>query len=182
MARAHDLIANGCEISVFGSGLLPDMWDARSKTEQDKYTKMWAHDEYRVVSPGADCVNDFLNVVRPTGKIIDFGCGTGRAAKLMADCGLDVLLVDFTDNSRDKEAQLLPFIKKDLIKKMDIHGDYGFCTDVLEHINPFEVDDVINNIMACCPTIVRAVVHITLSREYNTSWNSPFRDLNNILF
>jgi hypothetical protein len=30
-------------------------------------------------------------------------------------------------------------------------GDVGFCTDVMEHIEPAHVDAVIRNIMACVP-------------------------------
>lgn len=146
---ARALQQMGVVINVYGEGLLPDIWNAPKEviTEQDKYTRMWDIDGYRAVSPGEECVDLFIESFRPRGTLIDFGCGTGRAGvKLSKHC--DVTLMDFTQNSRDIEAQLLPFIQHDLTKPVPVKADYGYCTDVMEHIEPENVDKVLTNIMS----------------------------------
>lgn len=148
---ARALQQMGVKINVIGEGLLPDIWNTPKEviTEQDKYTRMWDIQGYRAVSPGEECVDTFISVFRPKGTLIDFGCGTGRAGvKLAQNC--QVTLMDFTQNSRDEAAQLLPFIQHDLTKKVPIHADYGYCTDVMEHIEPENVDTVLTNIMSAC--------------------------------
>lgn len=145
---------SGCHIEVHGSGLLPDMWNTpvEELSEQEKYQRMWAYDAYRTMSPGEECVDTFLEICKPDGLVIDFGCGTGRAALKIKQYGCFVRLVDFTDNSRDPEAIDLPFTQHDLTEPLGILAKYGYCTDVLEHIAPENVEKVINNIMSCVKT------------------------------
>ena len=143
------LVQQGCTINVHGDGLLPAMWNTQAAdlTERDKYRLMWRTDSYREVSPGADAVPTFLEVVKPDGLILDFGCGTGRAALALHDAGHDVLLIDFADNCRDEEAAGLPFLEWDLTRELPPRAPYGLCCDVMEHIPPESVDTVIRNIM-----------------------------------
>jgi hypothetical protein len=145
------LMDGGCHIEVHGSGLLPDMWNTpiEQLSEQEKYQRMWAYDAYRTLSPGEECVDTFLEVCKPDGLVIDFGCGTGRAAVKIKKAGCFVQLIDFTDNSRDPEASELAFRQHDLIEPLGIMAKWGYCTDVMEHIAPENVDTVINNIMDC---------------------------------
>jgi len=152
---AANLIALGCKIKVNGTGLLPDMFNAvrENLSEQEKYSRMWGTDGYRTLSPGAECAEKFLSLVTPESRVIDFGCGTGRASLIMANSGVDVLLVDFTDNSRDKEALHLPFIQCDLSKPIPAQANYGFCADVMEHIPTSDVATVISNIMNAADTV-----------------------------
>lgn len=135
----------GCVINMHGSGLLPDMFNAAKEdlSEQEKYERMWAKDEYRIVSPGEHCVESFLEIAKPSGLVIDFGCGTGRAALKINESGCDVLLVDFTENSRDPSAKALDFIKHDLKEPISVFAIFGYCTDVMEHIPPEDVDTVL---------------------------------------
>jgi SAM-dependent methyltransferase len=93
-------------------------------------------------------VERFVEIAKPDGKIIDFGCGTGRAALKMQEMGLDVLAVDFTDNCRDKPALALSFLQWDLTRPLPVSAPYGYCTDVMEHIPTDLVGTVISNIMA----------------------------------
>jgi hypothetical protein len=141
----------GVHMEVHGSGLLPDMFNSKMEdlSEQEKYQRMWMYPEYREVAPGEDCISKFLEVVKPTGNVIDFGCGTGRASLKMKEAGLDVLLVDFASNSRDPEAMDLPFVQWDLSEPMNFKAPHGYCTDVMEHIPPSQVDSVIQNILSC---------------------------------
>ena len=139
----------GCTITVHGDGLLPAMWntEAADLTERDKYRLMWRTDSYREVSPGERAIPTFLDVVRPDGLILDFGCGTGRAALALHNAGHDVLLIDFADNCRDQEAAELPFLEWDLCRELPPRAPYGICCDVMEHIPPDDIDTVIRNIM-----------------------------------
>jgi len=89
----------------------------------------------------------FLDIADPDGIIIDYGCGTGRTSLALSNRGHDVMLLDFTDNSRDPEACELPFVQWDLTNPIPMKADYGICTDVMEHIPPEDVLTVINNIM-----------------------------------
>lgn len=148
---ADSLIDLGCFITLRGDGLLP--WTshmAGPMGEEEKYKAMWARPEYRQVSPGAECVDGFLEIVKPYGAVIDFGCGTGKAGLRMQEAGLSPFLIDFADNCRDPEAQELPFFKADLRHPIDCpRAPFGFCTDVMEHIEPKHVEAVIQNVMRC---------------------------------
>lgn len=145
------LMESGCHIEVHGSGLLPDMWNTpiEQLSEQEKYQRMWSHDSYRTVSPGEECVDTFLKICNPDGFVVDFGCGTGRAAVKIKKHVAALLLVDFTDNSRDDEARELAFRQHDLTEPLSIMAKWGYCTDVMEHIAPENVENVIKNIMDC---------------------------------
>lgn len=140
----------GCKLYVHGDGLLPDMFNAPQEVldEAEKYRRMWEIEAYRVNAPGEACVERFLEVAKPSGHIIDFGCGTGRAALKLADAGFPVITLDFVDNCRDPMALGLPFFVHDLRDgPFHIRTAFGFCADVMEHIEPDKVDTVIANIM-----------------------------------
>lgn len=161
---ANRLIDLGCVITMDGDGLLPtafrQLWphcvEAHYEmpvvmSEPEKYRAIWERPEYRNVSPGESCVETFLDVARPKigDAVIDFGCGTGRAALKMKEAGLDVLLLDFADNCRDVAATELPFAIADLRYPIVHQAAFGYCTDVMEHIEPEHVEAVIQNVMAC---------------------------------
>lgn len=171
---AREMQKLGCTITVHGEGLLPAMWNTppHMLTEKDKYRLIWQHESYRNFSPGEHAADTFLEVAKPNGRIVDFGCGTGRAAVKMASLGHDVLLVDFADNCRDHEAIALPFLEWDLTRPFTFTAPYGFCTDVMEHIPPQDVDTVLCNIMGAAnrvffqistvPDQFGALIHQTL--------------------
>lgn len=139
----------GCTITVYGDGLLQTMYHSKldDLTEQQKYQRMWQFDAYRDHSPGERIAKYYLESFKPEGLIIDFGCGTGRAGIEFRKHGNDVLLIDFTDNSRDHEALEIPFLQWDLTKPCPARADNGFCTDVMEHIPTDDVCKVVHNIM-----------------------------------
>lgn len=146
---AHSLKEAGAEVNVHGDGLLPAMYytEYGDLTEREKYQLMWQFDTYRTTSPGELIADVYCETFKPEGKIIDYGCGTGRAGIKFRERGHDVLLIDFTDNCRDKEAQEIPFLQWDLTQAMPVSAPNGFCTDVMEHIPTDDVDTVIDNIM-----------------------------------
>ena len=132
---------------------------AASLTEQQKYEAMWKEPAYRAVAPGEALASLFLaqpNGPKPGSEVIDFGAGTGRGALLLALLGqCKVKMVDFAGNSLDDDmrqmldtqAHALSFIQHDLSKPLGFTAEYGFCTDVMEHIPPAQVDDVLKNIL-----------------------------------
>lgn len=148
MQTSADLKALGASLTVHGSGLLPDMYRNPDKVaEVDKYTEMWNHPAYRQHSPGEELVGAFLDLVAERrGTLIDFGCGTGRAAAKLVAAGFAVTLTDLTENSRDEQVRNLPFQQVDVTLPMHLKADFGYCTDVLEHLPPEQVKSAIYNI------------------------------------
>jgi hypothetical protein len=127
-------------------------------TEREKYEKIWEHPQYRENSPGEQAVMYFLSQARPMSDatLIDYGAGTGRAAFTLALMAkLRVTMVDFASNCLDPEVfaytetqpTRIGFKQHDLTQPLDITSVYGFCTDVLEHIPPEQVDLVLHNIL-----------------------------------
>lgn len=151
---AGDLIDLGCKITVHGYGLLPDRWKhEQSKTveqrEEDKYVEMWKQPDYRNMSPADDSITEIIDElgITPGVSVIDFGCGTGRATKKLQNHGCNVVGVDIATNARETE---IPFVKAFLWDlPAYLSGDYGICCDVMEHIPPEKVGDVIRNIARC---------------------------------
>jgi len=111
--------------------------------------RMWMHDSYRTISPGEIMVPDIADFCE-TGPLIDFGCGTGRAAVELTRRGYKVMLVDFAENCRDDEAVPLYFLAWDLSRPIPLRAPYGYCCDVMEHIPPEQVDDVLANMREAC--------------------------------
>lgn len=152
---AKHLQNQGCTIEMHGDGILPAMWRAGfdGLDEQQKYEAMWSLPEYRKWSPGEGAVDAFFDMVKPDGTVIDFGCGTGRAALKIQERGNDVIAIDFASNCLDHAARGLRFFSLNLSKPMPIKAPFGFCTDVMEHIPPDEVETVILNIMDAAGTV-----------------------------
>lgn len=126
--------------------------------EKTIYTEMWNHPEYRGVAPGQGAALDFIKQSRlPFGsKVVDLGCGTGRGSAVLAQAGMDVTLVDFAVNCLDvdvKENLGSKFVEADLTKPLPVSAPYGFCTDVMEHIPPEQVDAVLNNCLLACKNV-----------------------------
>lgn len=186
---ARSLKQEDCTVNVHGDGLLPAMWNTQEQDleERDKYRLLWGTDTYRAYSPGEQCVPQILEHLRPSGLVLDFGCGTGRASLELAKLGHQVLLTDFADNCRDQEAMSLPFLEWDLTKPgMPVSAPFGICTDVMEHIPPADVDAVIENIMAAaervffqisttedhCGALIGQHLHLTV--QYAGWWREHF--------
>jgi hypothetical protein len=106
-----------------------------------QYEELYKTSAYREFSPGEFRVKDFRNLIKtaPDDVIIDFGCGTGRAAKALGAIGLDFVKAVETD---------IEFHQHDLRKPCPVKGTVGFCTDVMEHIATKDVSRVLRNIMA----------------------------------
>lgn len=136
--------------------------------EQQKYLKVWNVPAYRVVSPGENCVDMFLEAVEDMTDdegqtLIDFGCGTGRAGyKLWQTGGYDVTLMDFAWNCLDDNISArcndtpvkgMDFVEHDITKKTALRANWGFCTDVMEHLPPEQIDDALDTIFEACDNV-----------------------------
>lgn len=163
---SDSLIDLGCTITIRGDGLLP--WTSKMAavkpdelTEQEKYQKMWGHEQYRNVSPGEHSASFFCLAAnpKPSDLVIDFGTGTGRGALRIHEMRrCNVLMLDFADNCLDEKVRAkvgdkLRFNICDLTKPIDHRAPYGYCTDVMEHIPPEDVNSVIVNIMTAAPKV-----------------------------
>lgn len=158
---ARLLEREGCKVFVHGEGLLPDVWNAPVEvlSEREKYERLWTIPEYRQLAPGEHCVDAFLAAAKPAegARVLDYGSGTGRAALLLHLAGLQVTMIDFAHNCRDVGAAHLPFLQHDLTEPLSLRGEYGFCTDVMEHIPPDDVRRVLAHLFEATPAVFFAI-------------------------
>lgn len=124
-----------------------------AELEREKYEKMWAYEDYRQDSPGERMVPYFLKHVpfMPGDRLIDLGCGTGRAGAKLKSVGLDVTLLDHCESAVDAKVKALdmPFLEANLWDLPElIPYDWFYCCDVMEHIPTEKVDKVLDNITA----------------------------------
>lgn len=151
-----------CEVNVHGDGLLPAMinFNASDLTEQDKYRLLWGTELYRSFSPGEMWARDVMTLLKPDSLVLDFGCGSGRASRVLADKGIPVFLMDFAENCRDESAMDLPFLQWDLTQPIPPQAEYGMCCDVMEHIHPDEVETVVSNIMNAASNVFFSIATV----------------------
>jgi hypothetical protein len=116
--------------------------------EREKYLAVWQRPEYRKVSPGMlECERAHLICgMKPGESLIDFGSGPCRAAKWFQDKGIHVLAIDFAPNAREHGD--VPFVEACLWELPETlpKVDFGFCTDVMEHIPEAKIAAVLANI------------------------------------
>lgn len=155
LETAHALKHLNVKIDVHGDGLLPALYNSNEPivdehltlTEQAKYEAMWSIPAYRKLAPGEGHVRDMIALLScyPGDSIIDFGCGTGRAAQELQDRGYAVTGVDLAENCLDEGVDV-PLVNACLWDLPDITAKWGLCSDVMEHIPPEKIADVLNAI------------------------------------
>jgi len=135
-------------------GYPPETRVGGGNPEARKYGWLWTMPAYRAVAPGEIHAPLFVEKAKPQygAQVIDFGCGTGRGALALHDAGLKVTMLDFVRNSLDEKVRSclddsLTFIKHDLYAPSPVVAEYGYCTDVMEHIPSEMVAVVLDNIL-----------------------------------
>lgn len=124
--------------------------------EREKYAEIWQLKEYREAhSPGLENVDRFTKVLLPKpGRVIDIGCGSGKAGLELQRRGFMSSYIDITDAGLDAEVPRHRFIEAPLWSNWRVASrfNYGFCCDVLEHIPPEYSMLVCDRILHNCDT------------------------------
>ncbi len=109
------------------------------------YEQVWDHPEYGNYSPGEHFADVFVSIAKPDARIIDFGCGSGKGTRLLEILtGQEVIGLDWAENAPKLD---IKFRRHDLTQPLELREQYGFCTDVMEHIAPDDVNKVLLNIL-----------------------------------
>jgi hypothetical protein len=147
----------GVEIELHCDGLLPDFVAYSNRMgempleerERRKYEEMWTFDKYRKESPGEALVDEAVRAMtmKAGDSVIDFGCGSGKASRKLQRLGMKVTAVDFAANALD-DGEPIEFVNACLWDMPEMSADYGYCTDVMEHIPTEKVIDVLRGIHA----------------------------------
>lgn len=122
------------------------MIDAAAQLERDKYERMWTHDAYRGDHSTAHAAAAIARFQPSRGdSFIDFGAGAGYASRHLQDAGFGVLAIDIAANAMEPSiARRVPLLVGNLWDvPVDVTADWGFCCDVMEHIPPDRIHDVL---------------------------------------
>jgi len=148
----------------FLRGYPPETTVGPGNPEAQKYGQLWGMPEYRKVAPGESLSIYFLQQAKPKigSHVIDFGCGTGRGAARLLQAGMKVTMLDFTRNCLDENvrgllSETFQFKKHDLETPSPVIAEYGFCSDVMEHIPPNKVNTVLDNILRAAKHVFFAI-------------------------
>ena len=132
--------------------------DPLTLKEKRKYELLFERlPEYRRDSPGEMFVDHFLECfkddLKAGDRLIDFGCGSGKVAKIFLMKNLDVTLVDFCSNCLDEDVSALTMLLSDQLRFVEAclwdlpkeltNVDWIYCCDVLEHIPESQIDAVL---------------------------------------
>ncbi len=134
----------------------PEQLSSLKAAETEKYVQMWNVPEYRVHSPGLRIVETAYKefgspldvTLQRVFTLTDFGVGSGKAANWFKNKGFQVTGIDIADNCLDPGIDI-NFHTGCLWDALPtgLGGDFGYCTDVLEHIPEKCVGKVLYNIM-----------------------------------
>lgn len=117
-------------------------------SERDKYLRVWADRSYGTQTDGLPAVSSAFRGMgcQPGETLIDWGCGTGRAAKNFRDMGLRVTGFDIAHNCLAEGVDVPLVVGCIWEPPRDLAADYGFCTDVLEHVPPDYLDQALDTL------------------------------------
>lgn len=142
---------------MMDGGVKPEVVDDLADKEREKYQKVWALPDYSNYSPGEHAVSAFLKIANPWDghRIIDFGCGDGKACVKLADLGFHVTGVDHVDVRKRNGKKKYKFVQHNLWtnfkdENAGLRADYGYCCDVMEHIPEERVGLALLNIFKRC--------------------------------
>ncbi len=120
--------------------------DSFTASEQERFEAYWDNPGSRNSSLGERRVTDACESLHLVSgdTVIDYGCGTGRAALKFMDRGIDVIGIDIAANCLDP-AVSIPLVKAslwDLPESLSSSG-YAFCANVLDVVPEVKVGDVV---------------------------------------
>lgn len=107
-----------------------------SRSEREKYRKMWRHSQYADQSHGLALIEEVLKKyvkVSRGEKAYDFGCGDGGVVDFLCNRGIDAIGIDIVAG----DSGLLEHPLWDMPEDLE-PAPYGFCFDVMQCI-PEEV-------------------------------------------
>ncbi len=115
------------------------------------------------------------------GRILDAGCGEGIHLKRLLLNGCDVFGVEISEVCYDKFLKDLPCENTDILSytKKHIKYDGVICMDVLEHIDPSEVEETVSQLSKSAPQAMFGIanhsdvlngVELHLIREDRSWW------------
>ena len=135
--------------------------------EAEKYELLYDQvPEYRDGSPGVGHLKRFKHYLSPRATINIYGCGPGRAGRILAQRGHEVRMIDIARNALEDstieymmDADRLSFIAGDLGTMLGVMppADFGYCCDVMEHIPTDRVERVLQNIKYLTPNTYFAI-------------------------
>ena len=122
--------------------------DELEQRERTKYERMAAQEGYHG-SFGLQFLQDALSQLnlKAGDKLWDFGAGTGKCILAFRQAGIEADGFDITKDRIEQDAD--KFITQTTLwdlPKDAIPRDWGFCSDVMEHIPTEKVDDVLKGI------------------------------------
>ena len=158
--------------------------------ERAKYETVWKMPEYRVKSHSLKLYTDHPDLF-PAGfaTALDIGCGLGRLFAHLNETGVDCWAVDIADNCLEPaiaarwghKFMLSPLWDMDWTDAPALQGapkmfDLGVCTDVMEHIPPDMVGDVLARIAACCRVVMFKIANFpsrSLGHDLHLTMQGP---------
>jgi len=111
------------------------------------YDDLYTDETYNL--PNTFRINKVYEWVKNYKSILDVGCGQGNYLKHMDDKGLNVSGIELSQEACSK----LKGYKVVNIDLLHYKGKYDalYCMDVLEHIEPTEIDDNLKNLASIAP-------------------------------
>jgi len=129
--------------------------------EQEKYETLYDQvPDYRKGSPDVGHLKVFRHYIpKPPATLNIYGCGPGRAGRILADRGYHVNMVDIAANAPQSDVveymnrnHHLRFMAADLADAEALMpvADWGLCCDVMEHIPTARAGHVLAAIRRTC--------------------------------
>lgn len=115
--------------------------------EQEKYEKVHAASKaYKQANQGRKCIEEFSQLARPVGLVLDCGAGNGLATGWLKNRGYPAVAIDIARNAgcHALEATQDESIVHCLWNEFPIKCDWIFCTDVMEHLPPEHVEGALH--------------------------------------
>jgi SAM-dependent methyltransferase len=147
MRKADEVICTGCGRRYFAAdGTYLDLRPSVEFAEQTKYLDEALHADARHerVSPpllGSKIRNDILRAFLepgPADRVVDLGCGSGRALLWNADWGATTVGIDISPFFAGEARRGIDLLLGDLRKLPFADGTFtkAYSLDVLEHLSP----------------------------------------------